>query len=116
MVITEMRKRMEAEKSKKKLFTKKRILILGIAVVILITAGGVAGYLFMRSRQADRPMQSMPQMNAMGENVISASGKDVLSLFGRLHEMGHTIVMITHDMNVAKSAERIVHIIDGRLE
>lgn len=83
MEITEMRKRMEAEKSKKKLFTKKRILILGIAVVILITAGGVAGYLFMRSRQAGRPMQSMPQMNAMGENVISASG---LTSAGMLEE------------------------------
>jgi len=46
----------------------------------------------------------------------SASGKDVLSLFSRLHEMGHTIVMITHDMNVAQYAERIVHIVDGRLE
>ena len=46
----------------------------------------------------------------------SSSGKDVLSLFGQLHEMGNTIVMITHDLNVAKSAQRIVHIIDGCLE
>lgn len=46
----------------------------------------------------------------------SSSGKDVLDLFSRLHQLGHTIVMITHDMNVAKYAERIVHIIDGRLE
>lgn len=46
----------------------------------------------------------------------SNSGKDVLALFKQLHEMGNTIVMITHDMNVAKYAERIVHIIDGCLE
>lgn len=46
----------------------------------------------------------------------SASGKDVLRLFRELNDMGHTIVMITHDWNVAKSAGRIVHIIDGRLE
>lgn len=46
----------------------------------------------------------------------SASGRDVLNLFGRLHELGHTIVMITHDLNVAGAAERIVHIVDGRLE
>lgn len=46
----------------------------------------------------------------------SSSGKDVLSLFGQLHELGHTIVMITHDLNVAKAAGRIVHIIDGCLE
>lgn len=46
----------------------------------------------------------------------SSSGKDVLKLFSELNEMGNTIVMITHDLNVAKSAKRIVKIIDGRLE
>ena len=46
----------------------------------------------------------------------SASGKDVLALFGQLHGLGNTIVMITHDLNVAKAAGRIVHIIDGCLE
>lgn len=45
----------------------------------------------------------------------SASGKDVLQLFGQLHAMGHTIVMITHDLGVAQHAQRIVHIIDGQL-
>lgn len=44
------------------------------------------------------------------------SGKDVLALFKQLHQLGNTIVMITHDLNVAKSAERIVHIIDGCLD
>lgn len=46
----------------------------------------------------------------------SASGKDVLALFGQLHKMGNTIVMITHDLNVAKAAGRIVHIVDGCLK
>lgn len=46
----------------------------------------------------------------------SSSGKDVLKLFKNLNDMGHTIVMITHDLNVAKAAGRIVHIIDGRME
>src|SRR5574344_2006766 len=35
----------------------------------------------------------------------SASGKDVLKLFQELNEMGNTIVMITHDLNVAQSAK-----------
>ena len=43
------------------------------------------------------------------------SGKDVLKLFGELNEMGNTIVMITHDLNVAKCARRIVRIVDGQL-
>ena len=43
------------------------------------------------------------------------SGKEVLKLFRELNEMGNTIVMITHDLSVAKAAKRIVHIIDGVL-
>lgn len=45
----------------------------------------------------------------------SVSGQEVLKLFGKLNGMGNTIVMITHDLNVAKAAGRIVHIVDGRL-
>ena len=43
------------------------------------------------------------------------SGAEVLKLFKKLHDMGNTIVMITHDLNVAKHAERMVQIIDGEL-
>ena len=46
----------------------------------------------------------------------SATGKEVLALFKELNEKGNTIVMITHDLNVAKSAKRIVHIVDGELK
>lgn len=45
----------------------------------------------------------------------SATGKEVLELFTELHKSGNTIVMITHDLNVAKYAERIVNIIDGEI-
>ena len=44
------------------------------------------------------------------------SGTEVLGLFKKLHEMGNTIVMITHDMNVAKWAERTVNIVDGQIQ
>lgn len=43
------------------------------------------------------------------------SGKEVLKLFQEINERGNTIVMITHDLNVAKSAKRIVRIVDGQL-
>lgn len=45
----------------------------------------------------------------------SNSGKEVLRLFQELNNMGNTIVMITHDINVARVAGRIVCIVDGRL-
>ena len=43
------------------------------------------------------------------------SGKEVLKLFHRLNEIGNTIVMITHDLNVAQNAGRIVRIVGGEL-
>lgn len=45
----------------------------------------------------------------------SNTGKEVLELFTRLNGMGNTIIMITHDLNVAAYAKRVVKIIDGRL-
>jgi putative ABC transport system ATP-binding protein len=44
-----------------------------------------------------------------------ATGEEVLRLFQELNAMGNTIVMITHDLHVARSAKRIVKIIDGEL-
>ena len=43
------------------------------------------------------------------------SGTEVLKLFTRLNEMGNTIVMITHDLNVAQWAKRTARIIDGEM-
>ncbi len=43
------------------------------------------------------------------------TGLEVLNLFRRLNDMGHTIVMITHDLSVADHAKRIVRIVDGEL-
>lgn len=45
----------------------------------------------------------------------SKTGKEVLKLFKELNDCGNTIVMITHDLSVAKNAKRIVRIIDGEL-
>lgn len=45
----------------------------------------------------------------------TASGKEVLKLFKKLNDMGNTIVMITHDLQVASAAKRIVRIVDGEL-
>ena len=45
----------------------------------------------------------------------SATGKEVLKLFAQLHEMGNTIVMITHDLKVASYAKRVIKIVDGEL-
>jgi len=43
------------------------------------------------------------------------TGHQVMNLFRELHEEGRTIIMITHDINIAKHASRIVNILDGNL-
>ncbi len=43
------------------------------------------------------------------------TGKQIMKLFEELHTEGRTIIMITHDMNIAAHAHRVVHIIDGVL-
>lgn len=43
------------------------------------------------------------------------TGRQVMQLFQELSDEGRTIVMITHDMNIAAYAKRVVHIIDGEL-
>jgi putative ABC transport system ATP-binding protein len=48
-------------------------------------------------------------------NLDSTSTADVLRLFDELHEAGRTIVLITHDAEVAAAARRVVRIADGRL-
>jgi putative ABC transport system ATP-binding protein len=48
-------------------------------------------------------------------NLDSASGADVLDLLGDLHDTGRTIVLITHESDVATRAGRVVRISDGRV-
>ena len=48
-------------------------------------------------------------------NLDSHSGAEVLDLFRDLQALGRTIVLITHDIEVAEAADRAVHIRDGQL-
>lgn len=45
----------------------------------------------------------------------SRTGEEILALFKRLRDEGHTVVLITHDAHVAEHADRVLHIRDGRL-
>lgn len=48
-------------------------------------------------------------------NLDSSSGRDILALFQQLHTEGRTIVMVTHDPQVAAVADRRVHLEDGHI-
>ena len=48
-------------------------------------------------------------------NLDTASGAEVMGILRELHATGRTIVLITHDSDVASGADRQVHVRDGRL-
>ncbi|ABR74705.1 macrolide ABC transporter permease/ATP-binding protein MacB [Actinobacillus succinogenes] len=45
----------------------------------------------------------------------SASGENVIQILRQLHDEGHTIIMVTHDRNIAASANRVIEIKDGEI-
>ncbi|HVM56056.1 MAG TPA: ABC transporter ATP-binding protein [Gaiellaceae bacterium] len=49
-------------------------------------------------------------------NLDTASSHEVLQIFSRLNVAGRTIVMITHEAEIAEYAKRVVHLVDGRID
>jgi putative ABC transport system ATP-binding protein len=46
----------------------------------------------------------------------SATGNEIMALVEQLHEKGNTIVLVTHEHDIAMHARRVVHIRDGKVE
>ncbi len=49
-------------------------------------------------------------------NLDTKTGQEIMKLFHKLHAEGNTIIMVTHDPEIAEQALRIIHIRDGRIE
>jgi len=48
-------------------------------------------------------------------NLDSKSGVEILKIFDKLHKQGKTVVVVTHDQNIAVRAQRIIHLKDGQI-
>jgi len=48
-------------------------------------------------------------------NLDSQTGREILDLFQELHARGNSIIMVTHEDDVAREARRIIHIRDGKV-
>jgi putative ABC transport system ATP-binding protein len=46
----------------------------------------------------------------------TATGNEIMALFARLHQQGNTIVLVTHEHDIAMHAHRVIHIRDGKVE
>ncbi len=49
-------------------------------------------------------------------NLDTATGKEIMGVFDRLHRQGNTIIMVTHEAHIAEYAERVVYLLDGQIE
>ena len=49
-------------------------------------------------------------------NLDTATGIEIMGLFDRLHQQGNTIVLVTHEHDIAQNAHRIIHVRDGKVE
>jgi putative ABC transport system ATP-binding protein len=48
-------------------------------------------------------------------NLDSQTSQDIMSLFNELHSQGNTIILVTHEPDIAAHAYRVLHILDGRI-
>lgn len=49
-------------------------------------------------------------------NLDSESGAEILEILNNLHEQGKTMIAVTHDEGIASGAERVIHLLDGRIK
>jgi len=49
-------------------------------------------------------------------NLDSVTGNEIMALFERLYQQGNTIVLVTHENDIALHAHRVIHIRDGKVE
>ena len=49
-------------------------------------------------------------------NLDTKTGTEIMALFARLHQAGNTIVLVTHESDVAAFAHRVIHVRDGQVE
>ena len=49
-------------------------------------------------------------------NLDTATGNEIMALFERLYQQGNTIVLVTHEHDIALHAHRIIHVRDGKVE
>jgi putative ABC transport system ATP-binding protein len=70
-------------------------------------------------RMFHKPNELSPSIVLADEptgNLDSKTGDEIMALFKRLHAEGNTIIVVTHENDIAQRSDRIIHVRDGRVE
>lgn len=49
-------------------------------------------------------------------NLDSKTTQDIMNLFDELHAQGHTIILVTHEADIAQHCHRVIRLVDGQIE
>ncbi len=49
-------------------------------------------------------------------NLDTKTGEEIMKIFYKLHQQGNTVIMVTHELEIARHARRIIHLRDGLIE
>lgn len=106
------------EKEKKQEIVRKYLEMVGLANRMDHTSNQLSGGQQQRVAIA-RSLVMNPAILLVDEptgNIASAQADEIMKIFEKLNNQGHTIIMITHEADIASHAKRIIHIRDGKVE
>jgi putative ABC transport system ATP-binding protein len=104
-------------KEKREETAKKYLTMVGLADRMQHTSNQISGGQQQRVAIA-RALVMNPALLLADEptgNIASTQAEEVMAIFQKLNNEGHTIVMITHEPDIAQHAKRIIHIRDGKI-
>ena len=97
---------------------KRELITVGLAEKLKSNPSQLSGGQQQRVAVA-RALVTNPEILLADEptgNLDSKTGEDIMKLFKELHSGGRTIILITHDLTIAKNAKRIIHVKDGEVK
>lgn len=105
------------EKEERERIAKKFLTMVGLRDRMYHTSNQISGGQQQRVAIA-RSLVLNPALLLADEptgNIASAQAEEIMKIFQDLNDQGHTIIMITHEPDIAQHAKRIIHIRDGKI-